>query len=166
MEIRMKKYKKTIKRVVFRILSVLVLLSLGVTYILLHGSESHEETVTPQEVKSETIQEENKAEPLKESSIATQLQGAEAATSTIVNEKKETFTDEEVLTSQNKKVNINKADEATLTTLKGIGPSKAQKIISYREEHGTFGSIEDIMKVPGIKEATFNKFKEEITVSD
>ena len=51
-----------------------------------------------------------------------------------------------------------------LTTLKGIGESRAEDIIRYREEHGGFQKIEDIMKVPGIKESGFQKIKDSITV--
>jgi len=65
---------------------------------------------------------------------------------------------------KDQKVNLNKADEATLTTLTGIGPSKAQSIISYREENGDFKTIEDLKKVSGIGEKTFEKLKDFITV--
>ncbi len=49
-------------------------------------------------------------------------------------------------------------------TLSGIGESRAEDIIRYREENGGFRKIEDIMKVPGIKEAGFQKIKDRITV--
>lgn len=62
------------------------------------------------------------------------------------------------------KVNLNLADAAMLKTLPGIGDSKAAAIISFREEHGGFSSIEDIMKVSGIKQAAFDKIKDKITV--
>lgn len=62
------------------------------------------------------------------------------------------------------RINLNTADEAALTTLAGIGPSKAQAIIVYREENGPFSSIEDIMNVQGIKEGTFAKIKDYIEV--
>ena len=62
------------------------------------------------------------------------------------------------------KVNINSADRQTLMTLPGIGQSKADKIIAYREANGGFSSIEDIMLVGGIKEGMFNKIKESICV--
>ncbi|MGE7676292.1 helix-hairpin-helix domain-containing protein [Lysinibacillus sp. NPDC094403] len=65
---------------------------------------------------------------------------------------------------KDQKVNLNKADEAALTTLSGIGPSKAQSIISYREENGGFKTIEDLKKVSGIGERTFEKLKDFITV--
>ncbi len=61
-------------------------------------------------------------------------------------------------------VNINTADVALLQTLTGVGAVRAQSIITYREEHGAFNSIEDIMKVSGIKQASYEKFKDEITV--
>ena len=61
-------------------------------------------------------------------------------------------------------VNINTASVEELTTLKGIGESRAEDIIRYREESGGFQKIEDIMKVPGIKESGFQKIKDSITV--
>lgn len=62
------------------------------------------------------------------------------------------------------KVNLNTADESELCTLTGVGASKAKAIIAYREENGPFVSIEDLMKVEGIKEGTFHKIKDEIEV--
>ena len=60
---------------------------------------------------------------------------------------------------QDNRININTADEAQLTTLTGIGATRAQAIIAYREENGPFAAIEDIMNVQGIKEGTFAKIK-------
>ena len=65
---------------------------------------------------------------------------------------------------QDNRININTADEAQLTTLTGIGATRAQAIIAYREENGPFAAIEDIMNVQGIKEGTFTKIKDEIVV--
>lgn len=62
------------------------------------------------------------------------------------------------------KVNINTADKAELMTISGIGESRAQDIIAYRESNGGFSTIEEIMNVPGIKEATFEKIKDGIEV--
>lgn len=62
------------------------------------------------------------------------------------------------------RVNINTADAQTLQGLNGIGESRAQAIIAYRESCGGFGAIEDIMQVDGIKEGVFNKIKDEISV--
>ena len=61
-------------------------------------------------------------------------------------------------------VNINTADAAALKTLTGIGEAKAQAILSYREEHGAFSTVEEIMQVPGIKESTFSAIKDKIAV--
>ena len=62
------------------------------------------------------------------------------------------------------KVNLNRADVKELMTLTGIGQSRAEAIIRYREEIGSFERIEDVMKVSGIKESAFNKIKDDITV--
>ena len=61
-------------------------------------------------------------------------------------------------------VNINTASLDSLMTLPGIGKSKAESIISYREEKGKFAVIEDIMKITGIKDAVFSKIKDRICV--
>lgn len=65
---------------------------------------------------------------------------------------------------ENGLVNLNTADIAALMTLPGIGESRAKAIISYREQHGAFAQIEDIMKISGIKQAAFSKIKDKITV--
>lgn len=61
-------------------------------------------------------------------------------------------------------VNINKADLQGLTSLPGIGPAKAEAIISYREESGGFTSIQDLMEVTGIGQKTYEKLETYITV--
>lgn len=62
------------------------------------------------------------------------------------------------------KVNINKASVEELSTLKGIGPSYAQKIVDYRTQVGTFKKAEDITNVPGIGAKTWEANKDKITV--
>ena len=62
------------------------------------------------------------------------------------------------------KININTAEKEELMTLTGVGEAKAQSIIAYREEHGGFQSIEELMQIEGIKEGVFNKIKEDITI--
>jgi competence protein ComEA len=57
-------------------------------------------------------------------------------------------------------VDINIATLAELDTLPGVGPATAQRIIDGRP----YGSIEDLMRVRGIGQATFDKLKERITV--
>lgn len=61
-------------------------------------------------------------------------------------------------------VNINTDGKEKLQTLSGIGESTANKIIKYREENGKFKTIDDIKNVPGIGNAKFEKFKDNITV--
>jgi competence protein ComEA len=61
-------------------------------------------------------------------------------------------------------VNVNTADSETLQTLPGIGPATAEKIIAYREENGPFVTVEDIVNVKGIGEATLEKLRPLITV--
>ena len=61
-------------------------------------------------------------------------------------------------------VNLNRATEAELMTLSGIGESKAKEIIRYRESSGGFQKPEDLMNIPGIKEGVFNKIRDQITV--
>ncbi len=62
------------------------------------------------------------------------------------------------------KININTADAKALTTLKGIGKDRAAKIIEYREKHGPFEKIEDIMKVKGIGKKIFEQNKNALSV--
>lgn len=62
------------------------------------------------------------------------------------------------------KVNINTAAKEELMTLPGVGEAKAALIIQYREEHGSFQAIEDIMSISGIKEGLFGKIKDYIKV--
>ncbi|MBN2853582.1 MAG: helix-hairpin-helix domain-containing protein [Clostridia bacterium] len=61
------------------------------------------------------------------------------------------------------KVNINTATAEQLLLLPGVGESTAGAIISYRLQHGAFTSIEEIMSVPGIKEAKYNLIKDLIS---
>jgi competence protein ComEA len=62
------------------------------------------------------------------------------------------------------KININKADENELQNLPGVGPAKAAAIIQYRKENGPFQTVEDIKKISGIGDKTFEKLKESISV--
>ena len=62
------------------------------------------------------------------------------------------------------RVNLNTASVTELMTLSGIGQAKAESIVSYREKNGSFSSIEDIMKIEGIKEGVFNRIKDSIRV--
>lgn len=78
----------------------------------------------------------------------------------IVHSAFETFEDEIIPD----KVNINTASLEELETLPRIGPVMANRIIEYRNTYGKFQSIEDITKVKGIGQKTFERIKEMITV--
>lgn len=62
------------------------------------------------------------------------------------------------------KININEADIYQLAGLDGIGEGFAERIIEYRTKNGNFEVIQDIMKVSGIGEKTFEKIKDNICV--
>lgn len=65
----------------------------------------------------------------------------------------------------NNLVNINTATKEELMTLPGIGESKAEAIIKYRDKNGPFQNIQDITNIPGIKEGVYNNIKEHIVVN-
>lgn len=63
-------------------------------------------------------------------------------------------------------VNLNAADVQTLTReLKGIGETKAKAIIAYREAHGPFTSVDDLLEVKGIGAATLEKNRAKLSVN-
>ncbi|WCG23307.1 helix-hairpin-helix domain-containing protein [Vagococcus lutrae] len=62
-------------------------------------------------------------------------------------------------------VNLNTATAQELQTLSGIGEKKAEAIITYRETNGSFQTIDDLKKVKGIGEKTFDSLKESITIN-
>lgn len=61
-------------------------------------------------------------------------------------------------------ISINRATAKEFESLQGIGPVLAKRIVTYRKEHGSFSTIEDLLNVPGIGESTFAKFKSKIRV--
>jgi competence protein ComEA len=62
------------------------------------------------------------------------------------------------------RVNLNTADAAALDTLPGVGPVTAAKILAWRDEHGRFESVEDLLDVGGIGEAKFDSIRDLVTV--
>jgi competence protein ComEA len=62
-------------------------------------------------------------------------------------------------------VNINTATKAELESLDGVGPVKAQAIVDYRAKNGNFKSLDDVKKVNGIGDATFDKIKKDIALT-
>ena len=61
-------------------------------------------------------------------------------------------------------LNINTASQSELEAVKGVGPSKAQSIIAYREANGSFKSLDDLDNVKGFGKASIEKLKGELTV--
>jgi competence protein ComEA len=64
------------------------------------------------------------------------------------------------------KININQADAVELQTLKGVGPAIAEAIVAYREQNGSFRSVEDLAAVKGIGDKKVEKLSEYVTVSE
>ena len=64
------------------------------------------------------------------------------------------------------KINLNKAETWLLQALPGIGETRAQAILDYRQQNGRFSNINELIKVDGIGTATYEKIKDLITVSD
>jgi competence protein ComEA len=64
------------------------------------------------------------------------------------------------------KINLNTADAATLQReLLGIGEVKAQAIVAYRDEHGDFASVDELLEVKGIGEATLEKNRDKLSIN-
>ncbi|MGB4073023.1 ComEA family DNA-binding protein [Pseudomonas sp.] len=72
----------------------------------------------------------------------------------------------EVQASTTAKVNLNTADAETLQReLLGIGEVKAQAIVAYRDEHGAFASVDELLEVNGIGEATLAKNRDKLSIN-
>lgn len=80
-----------------------------------------------------------------------------------INEKKVSFIQDEIHSNENK-ININLASKSQLEKLDGIGTVKAQRIVEYRTKN-SFKSIEEITKVTGIGNKTFDRIKDKISIN-
>ena len=106
----------------------------------------------------------NQAQPVSDGQqiyVPTQEEAEEGASPAVI---QPTESENGTESSADGMVNINTADASALKSLSGIGDAKALAILAYREEHGSFSSIEEIMQVPGIKESTFSAIKDKIAV--
>ena len=79
-------------------------------------------------------------------------------------EKPKQISDGSTSSSNEDVININTANKEQLMKISGVGKTKAEAIISYREKNGDFKKKEDITKVHGIGKATFEKIKDKIEV--
>lgn len=61
-------------------------------------------------------------------------------------------------------ININTATKIELRSIKGIGPKMAEKIVSYREQHGQFSQVADLCNVKGIGEKSVHKLADQVCV--
>ncbi len=62
------------------------------------------------------------------------------------------------------KININKADAATLQTIDGIGESIAKRIVKYRDQYGDFITVEELLNISGIGDAKLDDIRDDICV--
>lgn len=62
-------------------------------------------------------------------------------------------------------VDLNTADASALEGIKGIGPARAAAIIQYRDKHGPFASVDDLVKVPGIGDKSIVQLRDQLSVA-
>lgn len=63
-------------------------------------------------------------------------------------------------------ININTADKTTLMNIDGVGEKRAEAIIAYREQHGPFTSVDQLLEVQGVGESILKNNRENLTVKD
>ena len=101
----------------------------------------------------------NQAEVLSDGQMLRVLTTEEAAAATVQPGQ------ETAESSRDGRVDINTADASALMSLPGIGQSKADAIVAYRNEHGAFKAPEELMNISGIKEGVYQKIKDSIKVN-
>jgi competence protein ComEA len=62
-------------------------------------------------------------------------------------------------------INLNTADKAALESISGIGPAKAEAIIKYRDEHGSFKSVDELLNIKGIGPKILENIKEQVEIT-
>lgn len=62
-------------------------------------------------------------------------------------------------------VDLNSADASALEGIKGIGPARAAAIVQYRDKHGPFASVDDLVKVPGIGDKSIMQLRDQLSVA-
>ncbi|WP_404440924.1 ComEA family DNA-binding protein [Stutzerimonas chloritidismutans] len=80
--------------------------------------------------------------------------------------KAEPVQSQQVAAAKTATINLNVADAETLTReLKGIGATKAKAIVAYREAHGPFSSVDELLEVKGIGAATLEKNRAKLSLN-
>ena len=102
--------------------------------------------------------------PLKNSTGSDIVSGSLTVSAAEPSQSTQSFPDHTPAAPETTVININTATSEELQTLSGIGEAKAAAIIAYREEHGAFGDISEIMNVSGIGGKIFESIRENITV--
>jgi len=126
--------------------AVVLLLIFGLTLIYFHSIQQPEN----QQVVRTVAANERRAQPIPPSQSKSQLPS-------------KNISGPKLLTI-NRQINLNTATANDLVAIRGIGPKTAERIIEHRQRYGIFKKVEDIMKVPGIKEKKFEKVKMFLTV--
>ncbi|MBC8080145.1 MAG: helix-hairpin-helix domain-containing protein [Gorillibacterium sp.] len=116
----------------------------------------------PKSTENPKTTEANHAPPSAVDPKATEEQTTSTRTLTQTDTRKPGFVASGVVTGL---IDLNTASLAQLMELPRIGETKAAAIIAYREQHGGFGSPEEIVNVKGIGEKTYESFKDQITVT-
>ena len=62
-------------------------------------------------------------------------------------------------------INLNTADKVALESISGIGPAKAGAIIKYRDEHGSFKSVDELLNIKGIGPKMLDNIKEQVEIT-
>jgi|GEM_PF-1087787 len=143
---------KMCKNVHFRIICIWLVGIAGLWTTLIFKNEESEPTFA---VVAQVLQEEQEIYFDEKMPIFTKNQETEEK-----KEVKSAAKTSKAVKKVSKLVNINTAGIDDFSTLPGVGPATAQKIIDYRKENGKFGKIEDIKKVKGIGEKKFEAMKE------
>jgi len=165
--------------VIFKAACVIILLIIGIKYLYdrenvpedepkgYEAGDSGFSTVKEKDTR-DSRNETRKSEPAKVTSAPSVTKTEDASDENIGDDPQGVGDDlgssdtESRLYDENGRLNINVAGKTDLMKLNGIGEKRAQDIIDYREKNGGFKSIEEIMKVKGIKQGIFSKLKDQI----
>lgn len=98
---------------------------------------------------------------------ANTMQPATGAAATQASNDSATSTDQQIASTEQSKVNVNKATAKELMKIKGLNASKARAIVAYRKKHGDFKALEDLTGVKGFKKMkpdTIKEIQDQLTI--